>query len=44
MPVISKYGFIIINITQSVFHVQNQEYVGEFFLFIPIYSLLFRGV
>jgi len=30
--------------SQSVFHVQNQEYVGELFLFIPIYSILFQGV
>jgi len=32
--------------SQSVFHVQNQEYAGggEVFLFIPIYSSLFRGV
>jgi len=28
----------------SVFHVQKQEYVGDFFLFIPIYSSLFWGV
>jgi len=27
-------NFIILS--QSVFHVQNQEYVGELFLFIPI--------
>jgi len=35
-------NFIILS--QSVFHVQNQEYVGELFLFIPIYSILFQGV